>query len=246
MAVKHNALHQFTVGLNNAPTSHPANVLPFTHPVFQGWKVYYEQFTDGAVRVDDAFWNITALTTGTIVAGSENSLELSSKATTTNSGYIVQRNLADIELTDNTKKFYLETRVKFTHTAGTVKANEWFVGWASDEQATASGGILWDADEILGFGHLDADTSVYFISREDNNNQLISLGADLTTGVYAKFACYFDGTNFNLYKDDSLVGVSPMTELNDDEGMVFQVLLKTGEGKTNTLNVQYALLACEL
>ena len=245
---RHNALHQFAAGINAASTTgHPAAALPIFHPCQQGWKVYYEGLTDGSVRVDDAYWEITAITTGTVGAGDENSIVLSAKATTDNSGYMIQRDFADIELTSQSKKFYLETSVMFTHSSGTVAANEWFVGWAADAQVTSSGGTAWSgADEIIGFGHLDGDTQVYWVAREDQANQLIGVGADLTTGVYAKLACYFDGANYNIYKNDILVASQAMTKLNADEPMCFQALFKTGEAKTNTLDIQYALLAVEL
>lgn len=243
--VKHNAVHQFTAGLNNAPTSNPASVLPFTNPLFQGWKVYYEQINDSVLRADDAFWEITAIGSGTIVAGDENSLVIANSTTTDNEGYMIQRDFADVELTSSSKKFYLETRMKVT--AVTVADQEWFIGWASDAQATHTDGILWTGtDEILGFGHLDTDTSVSFVSRQDAANQIIDVGSDTTTGVYKKFACYFDGTNFNIYVDDVQTASMPMVKLNDDEPMVFQFMGKAGKGEAQTWDCQYALLAVEL
>jgi len=242
--VKHNALNQYTAGLNNAPTSHPAAALPFTHPVFQGWKVYYESITDSAVRVDDAYWEITAIGSGTIVAGDENSLVIANSTTTDNEGYIIQRDFADIELTSDTKKFYLETRVKIV--AAAMAQQEWFVGWAADAQATASDGATWDADEIIGFGHLDADTSVFFVSREDDVNQLISVGSDSVTTEYRKYSCYYDGAVFNVYVNDVKVASQTMTQLNADEPMVFQFMGKSGESAAQEWDCQYALLAVEL
>jgi hypothetical protein len=244
--VKHNAVHQFTAGLNNAPTNNPASVLPFTHPVFQGWKVYYEQLTDGAVRVDDAYWEITSLTTGTIVAGGENSLTLGAQAVTDNSGYIVQRDLADIQVSAATKKFYLETIVKLTNASGTQAANEWFVGWCNDERATNANGAAWDFADGFGFGQLDAGTPV-FVTNSSDSEQSIALSGALTTAVYRKYACYFDGTNYNLYEDDVLIAQTPASPaVVADAPLCFQVMYSSGEAKTNVFDIQYALLAVEL
>ncbi len=244
--VKHNAVHQFTAGLNNAPTANPASALPFTHPVFQGWKVYYEQLTDGAIRVDDGYWEITASGSGTIGAGADHALKLTAQTTTVNTGYALQKELADIQPTAATKKFYLETRVALTHASGTMAANEWFVGWTNKADAHHDDGILWEFTDGFGFGQLDGGTPV-FVTNSSDSEQSIPLSGTLVTATYRKYAVYFDGTNYNLYEDDVLITqtvANPVPVV--DTPFTFNVNFKSGESKTNYFEIQYALLACEL
>ena len=77
--VKHNAVHQFAAGVNAASSNNPASSVPFIHPTQQGWKVYYEPLSKGATYADDAFYEITAVTTGTLTPGDSNSLKFAAK-----------------------------------------------------------------------------------------------------------------------------------------------------------------------
>ena len=246
--VKHNAVHKFTAGLNNAPENHPAALaeLPITSPVFQGWKVYYEPLTIGATYADDAYWEITAITTGTLVPGGSNSLRFGAKATTDNSGYLLQHEASTVQVGAATKKFYLETVVALTNTSGTQAANEWFVGWTDKQQATPAGGTSWDFEDGFGFGQVAGGTPV-FVTNSSDSEQSVALSGGLTSGTYRKYACYFDGTNYNIYEDDVLITqalASPAVVADVPLGC--QVLYKSGEAKTNYLDVKYALLAVEL
>lgn len=248
MTVQHNVLHKFDAGLNASKNTAP---LQFDLPVQQGWKVYYEQFTDGAVRNEtpDPYWTPIDNGGGTITAGDSHSLVITGDGTA-NSGYVIYRNLADRGLTSQSKKFYMETRVKFTIAGGgTVPANGWFVGYTDVAEALLTGDTnlqAFVADEALGFGHFDAATSISFYSREDTVNQAIDLGFDLTSGTFVKLACYYDGSYFNLYRDDLLLSSTLMTKLNADEGMTPQVFFEADEAKANTFNFQYLLFAAEL
>ncbi len=242
--VKHNAVHQFSAGLNNAPSSNPASVLPFTHPVFQGWKVYYWPLNGGSTRADDAYWTPLAIGSGTLTAGDENGLVIKNSTTTINEGYLLTPDLVDLELTANTKKFYLETRVMAT--AATMSGIEWFVGLGLIVQGPDAGGTNWTNDEMLGFGHLDTDTNVSFLSIGDDGQDIISTGADLTTATYTKLSCYFDGTNFNVYSDDDLKASIPMVNLNVDEPMTANFFMKAGTAEAQQFDIQYLLFAAEL
>lgn len=245
MAIPHNRLHQFSAGINALNNSAP---LLFDHPTQQGWKVYAENLSESIVRTGDAYWDINANVSGTVTAGDEHSLVITGNGSAA-SGYSFYRDFADIELTSATKKFYLETRVKYTNaSSGTVAGNAWFVGWSTKNEAFTTGAATaWDGgNELIGFGHLSTDTAVSFVSREAAADQLISLGFDLTSGTYAKFACYYDGSRFNLYRDDVLISSTLKIKLNADDPMVFQVMFEAVEAKANTFAIQYALLAVEL
>ncbi|KKK87105.1 hypothetical protein LCGC14_2756560 [marine sediment metagenome] len=243
--VKHNALHQYTAGLNNAPASTPAANLPFTHPVFQGWKVYYWGMNDGETRADDVYWTPLAIASGGIGAGNENGLQITNNSTDDNSGYLLTPNLVDLELTSDSKKFYMETRIMVT--AANINQIEWFIGLGLIVQGPQADGAAWTNDEMLGFGHLDADTVISFLSIEDDGQQIISLGSELTTATYTKLSCYFDGTNFNVYLDDVLKGSTPMVYLNADEPWTANFFMKSGYStEAQSLDIQYLLFAAEL
>ncbi len=248
--VKHNAQHQFTAGLNNAPETHPAALaeLPITSPVFQGWKVYYETLNLGAAYASDAYWEATAVSTGTIVAGDSNSIKLLSKTATAtdNSGYNLRHDIATVQVAAATKKYYFETIVSVTHDSGTVADNEWFIGWTNDEAAKHADGILWDFADGFGFGQLDTATPV-FVTNSSDSEQSIPMSGTLVTATYRKYACYFDGTNYNLYEDDVLItqavaNPAPVA----DVPLGFQIDFKTGQANKNFLMAKYALLAVEL
>ena len=245
MPIQHGVVHKFAAGLNAGQTPVP---LPFDSALQQGWKVYYEGLNDGIVRTDDAYWLVQANGGGTVGAGDSNSIVITGDGTVY-SGYSLYKTLADVILATDGKRFYLETRVKLTlDTAGTVPANGWFVGFTSANEAMTTGAsdALDGGDEALGFGQVDTDTAISFYSREDATNQAISFDSALADSVYAKLTCYYDGANFNLYRDDYLISTTAMTQLNADEAMTPQVYFEVVEAKANTLNVQYLLLAVEL
>ena len=91
MTVKHDVEHTFPAGLNAAQTPVP---LHFDLPLQQGWKVYYEQLTDGAILADDAYWLVQANGSGAIGAGDSHSIRITPDGTVY-SGYSIYRTLAD-------------------------------------------------------------------------------------------------------------------------------------------------------
>lgn len=243
--VKHNALHNFAAGVNSAPAGNPAISLPFSHPVQQGWKTYYEDFA-GIAPATDAYFTATAIASGTALAGDSNSIKFTSNTSSDNSGYNLLAKLATAQLGGATKKFYFETVVKLTHASGTIAANEWFVGFTNAELPINSGGAAWDFEDGFGFGQLDGATPV-FVTNSSDVEQSIALGGALTTAVYKKYACYFDGASYNLYEDDVLVATSVASPaVVADAPLGFNFEYKSGEAKTNVFNIKYALCAVEL
>ena len=244
--VKHNALHQFSAGFNTGATNSPAASLPFSHPTQQGWKVYYEDLNIGATYVDDAYWEFNSVVSGTLGPGDSNSMVLDAGATTDNSGTELRHDVATVRVGGATKQFYLETIVKLTNASGTQAANEWFVGWTNDEKSANANGVAWDFEDGFGFGQLDTGTPV-FVTNSSDSEQSIALSGGLTSGTYRKYACHFDGTNYNIYEDDILISstiASPAVVADVPLGC--NIDFKTGEAKQNTLNVKYSLLAVEL
>ena len=230
--------------MNAAPDNHPAKSLPFSHPTQQGWKVYYHEASDGSVKVDDAYWDITVTSSGTYGAGSSNSINLLNDGSNDNSGYGVRHEVAHVQLGGATKKYYLETIVMVT--AASVADTEWFVGWTNDETPRAAGGTAWDFEDGFGFGQLDTGTPV-FVTNDTDSEQSISLSGALTTAVFRKYACYFDGTNYNIYEDDILqtvVNANPAVVANVPLGLSMN--FKSGAAAAQDLEIKYVLLAVEL
>ncbi len=244
----HKNQHQFSAGATVAGADkNPSRYLPFDLPTQAGWKVYYKELNIGAVYTDDGYWEPAAISSGTFGPGDSNSIKLTADTTADNSGYEIRHEVAHVQVGSITKKFYLETIVKLTNASGTQAANEWFVGWTDDTQATASDGATWAFADGMGFGQLDGGEPV-FVTNTSGSEQSIAMGGGaLTSGTYRKYACYFDGTAYHLYSDDELfssTAASPDTEADAPLGL--SVLFKSGEAKTNHLMIKYALLAVEL
>jgi len=239
MGTLHKSFHQFSAGLN---TSQNVVELPFEHPIQNNWKVYCDNLTIGAVYADDAHWLVQANGGGTLGPGAANSMVMTGDGTVF-SGYSLYKKAADKLLA---KKFYFETRLMLTATS--VPDNGIFVGYTSANEAMTTGAVdaLDGGDEALGFGQVSQDTALSFYSRQDGVNQTISLGSPLVTATYTTLVCYYDGANFNLYRDSNLISKTAMTKLNTDEGMTPQVFFEAVNAAANTLNVQYLLMAIEL
>ena len=244
--VKHNAQHNFTAGLTNAPENHPAALheLPISSPVFQGWKVYYEPLNIGAAYVDDAYWEMNQVTSGVLGAGDSNSLLLDIGAATDNSGVELRHDIATVQTAAATKKYYFETVVKLTAT--TMASNEWFVGWTDDQKSTNANGIAWDFADGFGFGQLATGTPV-FVTNSSDSEQSIPMSGALVLSTYRKYACYFDGANYNLYEDDVLITTAVANPAPvADVPIGCNIDFKAAESVRNLLNVKYSLFAIEL
>ena len=241
--VKHNAMHQYTGGLNNAPTGGP-NLLPFPTPGLQGWKCLYQDFAHGVLyTADNVEYESTNLSGAATVAA--NGMLLSSTGTI-NTGAHVQDTTPQVILGASTKKYYIETSVTLTAAAAT--ANELFVGFASDVTGTnhqADAGTSWTADAMLGFGRLDGATEIDLIVRAADVEQTIGLGSNLTTAVRAKLGCYYDGTKYYVYKDDELVSEGT-SQVHPATAIGISAFIKTGAGAVQSALVNYIALYTEL
>jgi len=242
--VKHNALHQYAVGLNNAPTGGP-NLLPFPSPGLQGWKCLYQDFAHGVLWTgDNVEYESTNLTGAPVVAA--NGVSLASTGTI-NTGAHIQDTTAQVIMGAATKKFYFETSI--TLTAAAVDDNEFFIGFAEDQSGAnhqADDGLTWTADEMLGFGKLDGATEVDFIARDDNVEQTIGIGGTMTTAVRALLACYYDGDKYYIYKDNVLVAEGTQQIYPVTAAMGVSAFVKTGAGAVQSLLVNYVALYTEL
>jgi len=243
--VKHNAVHQFAAGLNNAPTGGP-NLLPFPTPGQQGWKWLYQDFTHGVLwSADNVEYESTILGSTPAPVPGANGMLLPTIATD-NTGSHIQDTTPLVIVGPATKRFYLETSV--TLTAATMASNEFFIGFATDVTGTnhqADNGLAWGADAMLGFGKLDTATEVDFIARAADVEQTIGLGSTMTTAVRALLGCYYDGSKYFVYKDNVLVGEASQEEIPQTV-MGISAFIKSGTAAVQSLLVNYVALGTEL
>ncbi len=242
--VKHNALHQFSAGQNNTIGGPD---VPFPTPGMQDWKWVYETFSKGILwTADNVQYELTVegSTPAPVVAANGVSLPtLSGDNTST----LIQWTTPTLQLGASTKKFYLEASV--TLTAATMASNEMFIGFTSDQQTTnfvAADGLSWAFDDGFGFGKLDTATEIDFIARQTSVEQTVALGSTFTTAVRVRLACYYDGTNYQLYKDGLLVAESTRSIYNDDAAMGVAAYCKSGTAAIQSLLVNYVAIGSEL
>ena len=242
--VKHNAVHQFSAGLNNAQTTGPAS-LPFQLPGLQGWKVVTENFATGHLYTGSTTpWEETETNGGATVAANG---ALLSNTGADNDLTTLQWTTPTLQPGAATKKLYLETSL--TLTAATAAQTEIFVGFTTDVQGTNlidTNGVTWVFADGIGFGKFDAATEIDFVSAKGSAWQTIGFGSNLTTATRTTLGCYYDGTNFNLYKDGAFVKAAAKETINDDTPTGVTCFLKCGTGEAQTLLVNYITLATEL
>lgn len=242
--VKHNALHQFAQGLNlnvDGPD------IPIPTPGQAGWKYIVEDFAHGVLfTADNVQYEITVegSTPAPVVAA--NGVSLPSLATD-NTGVLLQWTTPTLKVGASTKKFWLETSV--TLTAATMASNEMFIGFTSDQSTTAfvaANGLSWAFDDGFGFGKLDTATSIDFIARQSDAEQTVSFGDTFTTAVRVALACYYDGANYNLYRDGVLQATVAKSVYNDDAAMGVSAYCKSGTAAVQSLLVNHIAIGTEL
>lgn len=246
MAKTHNELHTFSAGVNNASV---APILPFTTPGLQGWKVVCENFGgDGYINSDALKFESVVETSGTTTFGVNGSL-ITTNGSDNSSGWFGWTT-PNMQIGAATKRFYLE--VSCVLTAATMASNEMFIGFTSDQSTTAfveGLGTDWLWDDGFGFGKLDADTEISFIAGDGetaSDHQIIGLGSTFTTAVKTVLGCYYDGLNYNLYRDGIFISSTAQATYNANSPMGAVAYCKDGAGETQTLVTHYALMATEL
>jgi len=243
--VKHNAVHQFSAGLNNAQNTGPAS-LPFQLAGLQGWKVVTENFQTGHIySTNTAPWEETVENAGGASVAANGALLTATG--TDNDSALLQWTTANVLPGASTKKFYLETSC--TLTAATMASNEMFIGFTEDAQGVnfaAGDGTAWTFADGVGFGKLDTATEIDFISGKNDAWQTVGFGSTFTTAVRTTLGAYYDGTTFYLYKDGALVASSAKEIINDDAPTGVSCFVKCGTGAAQTLLVNYVTYASEL
>ncbi len=249
MAVRHNAKNQFQLGCNNSAELNLA--VPFPTPGQQGWKWVYETFANGHLYTADSNpYELTVLgaTPAPIVAA--NGITIPSLAGDNTSTHI-QWTTPTVQLnSDSAKKFYFETSVAVTATD--MAQNEIFIGFTSDQTGSAhqaDDGLTWTFDDGFGFGKLDTDTAFSWISGQNETgtgHQIVGCGETFVTTTRITLACYYDGSKFNIFRDNLFLVSADAQTLNTDAPMGISALCKSGEGSLSSLLVNYVALGTEL
>ncbi len=245
MAVRHNAKHQFQLGYNNSAELQLA--VPFPTCGQQGWKWIYETFATGRLWTADSNpYELTVLGSTPAPVVAANGVSLPSLASDNTSTHI-QWTTPTVQLGAATKKFYLETSVTVT-TADTTQL-EIFIGFTSDQTGSAhqaDAGTSWAFDDGFGFGKLDAETEISFISRDEDVEQTISLGENFTTTTRITLACYYDGNKFNIFRDNLFL-INADAQVLDAGGPIgISAFCKSADANLASLLVNYVALGTEL
>ena len=245
MAVRHNAKNQFQLGCNNSAELQLA--VPFPTPGQQGWKWIYETFASGHLYTADSNpYELTVLGSTPAPIPGANGMLVPSLASDNTSTH-VQWTTPTLQLGAATKQFYLETSVTVT-TADTTQC-EIFIGFTTD--VTGSGhqadlGTSWAFDNGLGFGKLDAETEISFISRDGDVEQTIGLGENFTTATRITLACYYDGSKFNIFRDNLFLIDADMQTLDTGGPIGISAFCKSADANLVSLLVNYVALGTEL
>lgn len=245
MAVRHNAKNQFQLGCNNSAELQLA--VPFPTPGQQGWKWIYETFANGHLYTADSNpyeFTIVGATPAPVPAA--NGMSIPSLASD-NTGTHIQWTTAVLQLGAATKQFYFETSVTLT-TADLIQ-NEMFVGFTTDATGSAhqaDDGTAWTFDNGFGFGRLDAATEIDFISRDGDAEQTIGLGENFATATRVTLACYYDGSKFNIFRDNLFL-ISADAQVLDTGGPIgISCFVKSADANLVSLLINYVALGTEL
>ena len=76
--------------------------------------------------------------------------------------------------------------------------------------------------------------------------QTVGIGSTFTTATRITLACYYDGTNYQIFKDGAQVATSSKEVYNDDAGMVMSAYCKSGTAAVQSLLVNYVAIGTEL
>jgi len=146
------------------------------------------------------------------------------------------------------KKFIMEARFEITHTAGTISANELFIGLTSySASATAffaTNGSARTFDDGIGWYSPASDTDIDVIVGENDVFDNTTVISTYATATWYTMSLYYDGDDIFLYKNGTHVAtMTPSAIPVSVVGPVF--FLKTAEAKVHQLLVDYLFVASE-
>lgn len=159
-----------------------------------------------------------------------------------------QLQITGVPFATNSKRMYFEAKVKLAlASAGTIAANELFIGLAAQQTTTSfigSTGLALTVDNCIGFVKYDADSTLGAVLRKSD---LESTDGSLKTpvdGVYTTLAFYYDGNSSVKFYVDGLLK-SELTSNIPTADMTPTLYIKGGEAKANVLSCDYILVAAE-
>lgn len=157
-----------------------------------------------------------------------------------NGGGLIQE-LAYMAMTSG-KKFFLETR--FEVTAATIADTEIFIGLSTLCAAegfanwVAADGLSFTHDDAVGFYTLDASADLVFTSREADAATTLTTKSTMVTATWYKASAYYDGTDWFVYLDDTLVGTVTPAQIPVTP-VVPSFFYRAGKAEAQTLKIDY-------
>lgn len=238
-------------GFNSFQGNHPLAELDFTNPL--KWSFWMEDFH--AYEIAQAAGNPYTLTqtncTDTITT--PNGVLVMTLGGADNDSGQLQLTESPFALVAN-KRFYMQMRFNLTFaSAGTIAANEMFLGLATEQTTTNfmnAGGTALAVDNALGFVKYDAVGAMAAVVRASDVESTDGGVITPTTATWITAAIYYTGTVSKFYAGTAADGsdmtlVATLSGVDPTAAMTPTFFVKAGEAKANILNVDYLFVASE-
>lgn len=222
----------FANGVTNNPASHPLGSYVAPSPTkLHEWFNDFDTYTAGD-------WTVTETQAGAtqaITAGDGGLLALVNSAADDdlNAIQLVQETF----LWASTKQFWLRARFKISD----ATESDLIIGaYITDTSPLAS-----LPSDGLFFHKADGSASLTFQARKNGTSSSVTMGTLVADTFYVATA-YWDGSQWNVWLDDSPVGtITDTTNVVDDEEIAVGMAVQNGEAVAKTLTVDYLLVSKE-
>ncbi len=232
-------------GFSSLNAGHPLADLDFTNPL--KWSSFFDDFTAYEITqlTGGNPYELTATNVVDTILGPTGVLTLTAGG--------ADNDVGTLSLTESpfalvaNKRTYMQFRFNLAHAAGTIAANEIFIGLATEASGTSimvSGGTSLTADNCLGIVKYDGNAAIGSVMRaadvESTDGGLLTL----TTGTWVTVGVYYTGTQAKFYLGSDAAGadlklVSTLTGNDPTAVMTPLIFFKIGEAKANILSVDY-------
>ena len=146
------------------------------------------------------------------------------------------------------KRLYMQMRFNLAlASAGTIAANEIFIGLATEATGTSlmnSGGTALTADNALGVVKYDAGAALASVMRASDVESTDGSLHTPTDGAWVTIGIYYTGSQAKFYVGTAADGsdcklISTLTGNDPTAVMTPTIFVKAGEAKANILSVDY-------
>lgn len=263
---------RFLNGLSNLNADTAKGALPFLDPTKYSW--YYQDYfgphlgaaiSNGNATYDGIYYitdNAGAVIDVTQNARSNGVLSMTLGAT--DNIYCGAYPVACSMRLHAAKKFWMSTRFRFSHTAGTVNNSELFIGLTADGHTAHTdlfnaAGTAMAGTDYIGWILLDGTASIYQVSAENTSGWTVDTTLDAEQTTWYELALYYDGDSTYHLWGKVLRGTTPphmyaVPYLGNYDiggsGLPVSAVgpcisFKNGEAKAKLLLVDYLFACCE-